>query len=123
LAIGASESLLEDSEVWVSLWHFASDDGRNPEACKGNAPKRFLTSFQVLESDWRGIGFEDEIGELTFLSANESCAHELCLSLAGAPFGNLSSSILDPVDLGSAQSVGHIIPRNRSIQASLLHIL
>jgi hypothetical protein len=29
-------------------------------------PKRFLTSFQILEPDWRGIGFEDEIGELTF---------------------------------------------------------
>jgi predicted nucleotidyltransferase component of viral defense system len=29
-----------------------------------DAPKRFLTSFQVLEPDWRAIGFEDEIGEL-----------------------------------------------------------
>jgi predicted nucleotidyltransferase component of viral defense system len=31
---------------------------------RDNAPKRFLTSFQVLEPDWRAIGFEDEIGEL-----------------------------------------------------------
>ncbi len=31
---------------------------------RNNAPKRFLTSFQVLEPDWRAIGFEDEIGEL-----------------------------------------------------------
>ena len=30
---------------------------------RNNAPKRFL-SFQVLEPDWRAIGFEDEIGEL-----------------------------------------------------------
>jgi predicted nucleotidyltransferase component of viral defense system len=31
---------------------------------RNNAPKRFLTSFQLLEPDWRAIGFEDEIGEL-----------------------------------------------------------
>jgi predicted nucleotidyltransferase component of viral defense system len=31
---------------------------------RDHAPKRFLTSFQVLEPDWRAIGFEDEIGEL-----------------------------------------------------------
>jgi hypothetical protein len=31
---------------------------------RDNAPKRFLTSFQLLEPDWRAIGFEDEIGEL-----------------------------------------------------------
>jgi hypothetical protein len=31
---------------------------------QSNAPKRFLTSFQKFEPDWRAIGFDDEIGEL-----------------------------------------------------------
>ena len=45
--------------------HFAPRLYRRPtDPPQSNAPKRFVTSFQILEPDWRGIGFEDEIGEL-----------------------------------------------------------
>jgi hypothetical protein len=49
------------------LEHFAPRLYRRPtDPPQSNARKPFLTSFQILEPDWRGIGFEDEIGELTF---------------------------------------------------------